>query len=127
MLPACLSSAQSASIHCTCSRSLASAGELADDQEAEQAERGVSPKSGIGRAVRYALDLREPLSDSLSDGQLSIDNSDTERDLWSQLDIGRKTWLFIDSKAAVTMATLAASASRHSLDIWHTLTTCSGV
>jgi hypothetical protein len=87
----------------------------------QAAERSVLPKSAIGAAVRYALNLWEPLSAFLSDGRLPIDNNDTERDL-RRLTIGRKNWLFIGSAAAgevaATMTTLVASASRHSLDIW---------
>lgn len=89
-----------------------------DDQAAE---RSVLPKSAIGMAVRYALNIWEPLSAFLSDGRLPIDNNDTERDL-RRITIGRKNWLFIGSAAAgevaATMTTLVASASRHSLDIW---------
>ena len=87
----------------------------------QAAERSVLPKSAIGAAVRYALNIWEPLSAFLSDGRLPIDNNDTERDL-RRLTIGRKNWLFIGSEAAgevaATMTTLVASASRHSLDIW---------
>lgn len=87
----------------------------------QAAERSVLPKSAIGVAIRYALNLWEPLSAFLSDGALPIDNNDTERDL-RRLTIGRKNWLFIGSAAAgevaATMTTLVASASRHSLDIW---------
>lgn len=89
-----------------------------DDQAAE---RSVLPKSAIGTAVRYALNIWEPLSAFLSDGRLPIDNNDTERDL-RRITIGRKNWLFIGSAAAgevaATMTTLVASASRHSLDLW---------
>jgi transposase len=81
----------------------------------------VLPKSAIGVAVRYALNQWQPLLSFTTDGDLPIDNNDTERDL-RRLTIGRKNWLFIGSSAAgsvaATMYTLIASASRHSLDLW---------
>ena len=81
----------------------------------------VLPKSAIGTAVRYALNQWQPLSSFTTDGNLPIDNNDTERDL-RRLTIGRKNWLFVGSSAAgsvaTTMFTLIASASRHNLDLW---------
>lgn len=79
------------------------------------------PKSAIAGAVRYALNQWQPLQAFTQDGNLPIDNNDTERDL-RRLTIGRKNWMFFGSAAggevAATMYTLIASAARHQLDLW---------
>jgi len=79
------------------------------------------PKSAIAGAVRYALNQWQPLQAFTQDGNLPIDNNDTERDL-RRLTIGRKNWMFFGSAAggevAATMVTLIASAARHRLDLW---------
>jgi len=86
----------------------------------EQAPK-LLPKSAIAGAVRYALNQWEPLQAFTQDGNLPIDNNDTERDL-RRLTIGRKNWMFFGSAAggevAATMCTLIASAARHQLDLW---------
>lgn len=56
----------------------------------------VSDKTGLGKAVRYALGEWDALVRYVEDGQLSIDNNIAERDIKSVV-IGRKNWLFADS------------------------------
>ncbi|MCA9147200.1 MAG: IS66 family transposase [Planctomycetaceae bacterium] len=59
--------------------------------DAQAADSKLLPKSAIGGAVRYALNLWQPLMSFTLDGRLPIDNNDTERDL-RRLTIGRKNW-----------------------------------
>ena len=89
-----------------------------DEQEADSK---VLPKSGLGTAVRYALNQWTPLLAFVDDGRLPMHNNDTERDL-RRLTIGRKNWLFFGSQeggeVAAVMTTLIGSAHRHQLDLW---------
>lgn len=74
------------------------------------------PKSLIGEAIGYALNLQTPLRRYLSDGQLQIDNNSCERSLRG-IAIGRKNWLFTGSPAgglaAARLFSLIASAQLH--------------
>jgi transposase len=54
------------------------------------------PKSYIGEAVNYTLKQWDKLSRYLEDGELSIDNNVTERDI-RPFTTGRKNWLFSQS------------------------------
>ena len=59
----------------------------------DEAEPQLTPKSYIGKAVRYTLNQWEKLIRYTDDGQLSIDNNHTERDI-RPFTTGRKNWLF---------------------------------
>jgi len=54
------------------------------------------PKSYIGEAVNYTLNQWDKLSRYLEEGELSIDNNVTERDI-RPFTTGRKNWLFSQS------------------------------
>ena len=51
------------------------------------------PKSALGSAANYALNQWDKLSAYLDNGQIHIDNNDTERAIRSFV-IGRKNWMF---------------------------------
>jgi len=77
------------------------------------------PKSGLGKAIGYALNHREALERYIEDGDLSIDNNACERSMRG-IAIGRKNWLFTGSerggKSAAIIFSLISSCKRHDLD-----------
>jgi len=79
------------------------------------------PKSAIGKAVRYALNLETALRRYLDDGELEIDNNTCERALRG-IALGRKNWLFAGSeqggRTAATIFTVLASARLHEIEPW---------
>jgi len=91
---------------------------------AEEQQRALLPKSGLGEAITYLLNQAEALKRYLDDGQLEIDNSACERSLRG-IAVGRANWLFTGSQAggeaAAAMFSLIASAKRHGLNPWHYL------
>jgi transposase len=56
----------------------------------------VAPKSGLGKAIGYALDQWTVVTRYVDDGCLAIDNNIAEREIKAVV-IGRKNWLFADS------------------------------
>ncbi len=82
-------------------------------QWCETARRDALPKSNLGKAIQYALNLREPLGRYLDDGRLGIDNNGCERSIRG-IAIGRRNWLFTGSEAgghaAAAMFSLIGSA-----------------
>ena len=80
-----------------------------------------TPKSTLGRAVRYAVKLETALRRYLDDGRLEIDNNLTEQGMRG-IALGRKNWLFCGSETggatAATLFTLLASARRHEIEPW---------
>ena len=56
----------------------------------------VLPKSGLGEAIVYTLNLEDALRRYLKDGDFQIDNNACERSLRG-IAIGRKNWLFTGS------------------------------
>lgn len=70
-------------------------------------------------AFGYAVRQKEALMRFLDDGQLSIDNNASEREL-RQIALGRKAWLFVGSDdhaaSAANLLSLIASARLHRLD-----------
>ena len=60
---------------------------------AESLKSKVLPKTGIGKAVYYALSQREYLERYLLDGRLEISNNRAERSI-KPFVIGRKNWMF---------------------------------
>ena len=77
------------------------------------------PKSGLGKAVGYALSNWEALSLFLEDPLVEIDNNAAERAL-RPLCLGRKNWLHLGSRrggrAAAILFSLVHSAKRHLID-----------
>jgi hypothetical protein len=82
-------------------------------------QRTALPKSAIGTAFGYALNIEKPLRRYLDDGELQIDNNACERSLRG-IAIGRKNWLFTGSPAggaaAARLFTVIASARLHGLE-----------
>jgi transposase len=75
----------------------------------------VLPKSPAGHAVRYTLKNWTALTRYCEDGDLSIDNNATERDIRG-VAIGRNNWMFFGSdrggQTAATLRTFTASCQR---------------
>lgn len=82
------------------------------------------PKSAFGKAVFYALNNWEALQAYLLDGELTIDNNESEQ-LMKFLATGRKAWLFLGSddggeSAEVLMS--IATCKRHGVEPFAYLT-----
>lgn len=79
----------------------------------------VTPKGGLGAAIRYALEQWPAVSRYVDDGRLSIDNNIAERDIKAVV-IGRKNWLFADSvdgaHANAIMYSLVQTAKANAID-----------
>ena len=75
----------------------------------------VLPKSPEGRAVRYTLKNWTALNRYCEDGNLSIDNNATERDIRG-VAVGRNNWMFFGSdqggKTAALLRSFTASCQR---------------
>lgn len=75
----------------------------------------VLPKSPAGRAVRYTLKNWMALNRYCEDGNLSIDNNATERDIRG-VAVGRNNWMFFGSdqggKTAAVLRSFTASCQR---------------
>ena len=88
-------------------------------QWCETARRDALPKSGLGTAIQYALNLRKPLEHYLDDRRLAIDNNACERSLRA-IAIGRRNWLFTGSEAgghaAAAMFSLIGSATLNDVE-----------
>ena len=68
----------------------------------------VLPKSPIGRGIAYALDNWTALNRYTTDGDIRMDNNDTERGLRSVV-IGRKNWMFAGSEGGAENAAIMFS------------------
>ena len=79
----------------------------------------VLPKSGLGKAIGYALGHWTALTLFLGDGLIEADNNQSERAL-RVVCIGRRNWLHLGSRrggrAAAVLFSLVQSARRHGLD-----------
>lgn len=79
----------------------------------------ILPKSGLGKALEYALDQMPDMEPYLVDGRIEIDNNDTENDIRPSA-IGKKNWLFVGSPEAgqrsAVIYTLLMSARNHGVD-----------
>jgi hypothetical protein len=79
----------------------------------------VLPKSPMGEAIGYALGQWAALCRYLEDGDLSIDNNASERELRAIV-LGRKNYLFFGSdaggKRAAIIYSLIATCKRHGID-----------
>jgi transposase len=85
------------------------------DEEARKA----LPKSPVGRAISYARNQWADLQSYTRDGELSIDNNLSERNVRAQA-LGRKNYLFVGSdrggRTAATLSSLVGSCKRHRVD-----------
>lgn len=85
-----------------------------------EADPKVSPRSLLGKAVRYALNQEHRLRRFLDDGRVPIHNNLTELQI-RHFAVGRKNWLFYGSEAAAsagsTWLTLVLSAKMHGLQV----------
>ena len=85
----------------------------------QQIIRGLSQKSALAEAIRYALKLWPALIRYTSDGRIEIDNNAAERSLRA-IAIGRKNYLFAGSDAggerAAAIYSLIGSAKLNGID-----------
>lgn len=85
----------------------------------QQHKTHVMPKSGLGEAIGYTLNLEASLRRYLDDGDFEIDNNACERSLRA-IAIGRKNWLFTGSpaggRAAAALFSLIATCSLHAVE-----------
>lgn len=81
--------------------------------------RSILPKSGLGKALRYAMANWPAMQTYLEDGRVAIDNNDTENDIRPSA-VGKKNWMFVGSPEAGTrgavLYTLLISARNHGVD-----------
>jgi hypothetical protein len=81
----------------------------------------VLPKSPLGTAITYTLNLWPKLITCLEDGHIEIDNNRAENAIRPFV-IGRKGWLFSGSPrgahASATLYTLVESAKANKLEPW---------
>jgi transposase len=81
----------------------------------------VLPKSLLGKAIRYALNLWPQLIVYVEDGEIPIDNNPAENAVRPFV-IGRKNWLFSGSPrgahASATLYTLIETAKANKLEPW---------
>lgn len=79
----------------------------------------VTPGSGLGKAISYALGQWDFMLRYVDDGELSIDNNIAEREIKAVV-IGRKNWLFADSpegmRANAVMYSLVQTAKANGID-----------
>lgn len=68
----------------------------------------VLPKSGIGKAIDYAINHWEELVQYIFDGNIEIDNNSAERGI-KQVVIGRKNWLFSFSEDGAEVGAICYS------------------
>ena len=77
------------------------------------------PKSPVGKAISYARNQWQDLQTYTRDGELSIDNNISERNVCAQA-IGRKNYLFVGSdrggRTAATLYSLVGGCNRHQVD-----------
>jgi hypothetical protein len=77
------------------------------------------PKSPLGRALAYTMELWEALYFYTSDGRVAIDNNSPERAM-RRVAVGRKNWLFAGSPAggerAAVLYSLIETCSRHGIN-----------
>ena len=68
----------------------------------------VLPKSSIGMAIQYSLNLKKYLLVFLEDGRLELSNNSAERSI-KPFVIGRKNWLFCNTPAGASSSAIAYS------------------
>ena len=92
------------------------------------------PNSSLGKAVTYALNQKEPLSNFLLDGRIEISNNRAENAIRPYV-TGRKNWLFADTtrgaKASAIVYSMIESAKANNLNPYmylvHLLTNLPGL
>lgn len=76
-------------------------------------------KGPLSKAIKYALNNWDALCTFTEDGELTIDNNKSERELRA-IAVGRKNWLFVGSRdggrRAAILCSLIASCKRHNVD-----------
>jgi hypothetical protein len=81
--------------------------------------RGILPKSGFGKAIRYALGEWERVLVYAGDGRVEIDNNPCERAIRPTA-IGKKNWLFFGEAEAgersAIVYTIIESCRRRGID-----------
>ncbi len=91
------------------------------DTVGQRTSNVILPKSDFAKALQYVRNHFAELTRYLNDGQLPIDNNDTEQ-LMRQVALGRKNWIFVGSvsggERAAGFLTLVSSALRNDLDVW---------
>lgn len=79
----------------------------------------VQPKSGIDKAIGYALNQKEQLMYYVKNGFVDIDNNKAERHI-KPFAVGRKNWLFMGSpdgaRAGATLLSMIESAKLNGLN-----------
>ena len=79
----------------------------------------ISGKSGLAKAIRYALGRIKKMLGYLNNGSMEIDNNSAERSIWP-VALGRKNFLFVGSegegKAAAIAYTLIETAKLNGVD-----------
>jgi transposase len=85
----------------------------------DQQSRIILPKSPVGQAISYARNQWQDLQTHTRDGELSIDNNVSERNVRAQA-IGRRNYLFVGSdrggRTAATLYSLVGTCKRHPID-----------
>ncbi|HVS17118.1 MAG TPA: IS66 family transposase [Planctomycetota bacterium] len=88
-------------------------------EDLDRLAKSTLPKSPLGKAVAYALNLWTELTRYVEDGRLAIDNNTVERAMRG-VAVGRKNWLFCGSEAggqhAAVIYSLIETAKRHGID-----------
>ena len=75
---------------------------------AESESFKVLPKSAIGMAIKYSLNLKKHLLIFLEDGRLELSNNSAERSI-KPFVIGRKNWLFCNTPAGASSSAIVYS------------------
>ena len=109
--------------------------EFSDEQRHEERQKHAKPlldefwqwvsllnplqNSNLGKAVTYALNQKEPLSNFLLDGRIEISNNNAENAIRPYV-TGRKNWLFADTargaKASAIVYSMIESAKANQLN-----------
>ena len=79
------------------------------------------PKSAFGKAVNYCLNNWESLTAYLDDGDLCIDNNQSEQEM-KRVATGRKAWLFFGDdnggERAEVLMSIVATCKLHGVEPW---------
>lgn len=82
----------------------------------------VSGKSLLETAVSYALSMQDDRMTYLMDGRLTLSNNYAEREAMKPFVIGRKNWLFANTRkggdVSYAMYSPARTAIYNGLDVW---------
>lgn len=82
----------------------------------------VSGKSLLGTAVSYAMSMQDDRMVYIMDGRLNLSNNICERESMKPFVIGKKNWLFANTRkngdVSCAMCSLARTAIHNGLDVW---------